>query len=838
MSNKIEETDLLHTEPSSEDSLLKLLQDSAQSLRGLLSDQGRTRGGRGLRGELTQAGVLQLGQANSAGTLCMLLSVLKELAELNTQRVRAWRETLRDTAHTLSEDCDFDPSLSGVTSVSDDCKLHHTTVLILSILQDTQNLEEKLQTIKHKLNMGMQSHFQTMSDDSGGHLDSAWIPKPLRGQTAPPNHCVRSPLPRTTAYADCTPEPLRMQTAAGSDVAGNRVIVMDQSESSESDGPAACYVTAPAEIAEVMTCEVSSDLSSVLVWGSEEMVSSIITIQVPDDAKSPFPITVAMSFRARYHGNHRDIAVKVVDRESRTSYVTPVSMESSYRGRRGSFAVIRVYTLGVFAVVSCLRRETFMVPKRGLSLKLSVDSRICLEYPPNTFPTPVIAQATVQPLDAAILSSLKSQRDLYHSALATSPLLYLSHPSPLTLRRPLTITMPCPPNPDKRRGGEEVDMPRPATAVQTRDTHVPCQLRIVSASVKSSRDTANEQLALLCWREEQWNILDKVNVKNLQNGLVSFELMEKYERLMVVRLLSPVKPLYLASLAEEVERAVRVSAVTIVLQRKKDDPYSVVVAALPSRDLSWEMAKLQAQAFCSPLEHSGDIPMHEGEQLLLTFSGNITCTDGHRETSKILTFHNQRRRHLHLTLTEVDSFGNYSSAHYKGTAVFTRVSVGQLVWKGNRPVPMKGRPLEEPVCKLSLTLPKVHQSHLQPSDTNYTYTRLLDALSDDLLSWLCEELAEEDATLLVMGLRLRRSSVQLARLRAPEGVAQQTLHLLSLWRRSLPSSVPKGPALARCLRRCGRPDLAVELLQREATVERRRVRNLETWENSGPGPCS
>ncbi len=38
-------------------------------------------------------------------------------------------------------------------------------------------------------------------------------------------------------------------------------------------------------------------------------------------------------------------------------------------------------------------------------------------------------------------------------------------------------------------------------------------------------------------------------------------------------------------------------------------------------------------------------------------------------------------------------------------------------------------------------------------------------LSDELLSWLCNELTEDDAALLVMS--LRRSTVQIARLRAP-----------------------------------------------------------------------
>lgn len=52
----------------------------------------------------------------------------------------------------------------------------------------------------------------------------------------------------------------------------------------------------------------------------------------------------------------------------------------------------------------------------------------------------------------------------------------------------------------------------------------------MSASVKMSREIVKEQLVLLGWKEEQWNVLDNVSVRNLQNGLVSFELMEHFDR--------------------------------------------------------------------------------------------------------------------------------------------------------------------------------------------------------------------------------------------------------------------------------------------------------------------
>lgn len=94
----------------------------------------------------------------------------------------------------------------------------------------------------------------------------------------------------------------------------------------------------------------------------------------------------------------------------------------------------------------------------------------------------------------------------------------------------------------------------------------------------------------------------------------------------MVRLLSPLQPRHLTFLAEELEESVCRHAVTVVLQRRQDEPHAVLVAALPSRDLGWELSKLRAQGYSGLPESSPEISMCEGDLLLLRFSGNITST--------------------------------------------------------------------------------------------------------------------------------------------------------------------------------------------------------------------
>lgn len=178
----------------------------------------------------------------------------------------------------------------------------------------------------------------------------------------------------------------------------------------------------------------------------------------------------------------------------------------------------------------------------------------------------------------------------------------------------------------------------------------------------------------------------------------------------------PPPPAALSALAGELEESVRRHAVTLVLQRRPEEPDAVLVAALPSRDLSWELARLRGRGYAGVPGASSQLAMREGDRLLLRFSGNVAATGDPPHRSQVLrpelgwecfasapgcggadprlTFHAQMLSQVLLRLAEVDPYGNYSSPHYKGAA---------SVYKVTR----DGEQLDRPVCTLSLTLPKV-----------------------------------------------------------------------------------------------------------------------------------
>ncbi|XP_047241325.1 death domain-containing protein 1 [Girardinichthys multiradiatus] len=581
-----------------------------------------------------------------------------------------------------------------------------------------------------------------------------------------------------------------------------------------------CFIRAPAD---GLRCEVDNALSCLMVSGSEELVSRVIRVKVQAGDTFHFPVTVAVPFCLRHRSSHREVAVKFVDEEKRESYITPVTTDGPRGGQKGCFAEVKVYSLGIFAVVSCLKRETYNVSKRGLSLKLPMDPRICLNYLPGSFTAPVMVQTMVQPVDAILLAAVKSRNDAYELVVSASPLLHLTHPKSQPLRRPLTVMLPCPLNPDKREETRRKQIQE--HQIRAPNSLLPSdKVRLFGAGVMAN-EKSNELLILLGSRDKQWTVLDKIVIRNQQNGLVSFDLIEKFDRLLVFRLLSPLLPCHLTALAEELEASACRHSVSVVLQCGRDNPHSVLLAALPSRDLGWELNRLRAQGCGGIVETSSEISLCEGDQLLLRFSGNITSTaftqsNTVAEPHDRLTFHCQRRNQLLVHLTEVDPFGNYSSPCYKGTAMLYRVTRAELEWRGDKAVLRDEKLLGKPVCKLPLSLPKKVRVIHRPVATRVKICEEAEPLSDALLLWLSGELSQEETALLVSSLRLSRSAAQLVKLRSRDIPSDQAFHILAMWRRALPAVTrhPKASQLAQSLAKIGRPDLAREVLLRETEL--------------------
>ncbi|XP_004681553.2 PREDICTED: death domain-containing protein 1 [Condylura cristata] len=584
----------------------------------------------------------------------------------------------------------------------------------------------------------------------------------------------------------------------------------------DNDPQVSCYITANSYILQHLECRIINKMSSFIVSDSEELLSHVIAIECTHKEKRiPFPISIAIPFTARYRGNYRDVMVKVSDANFQASYLAPNSLEGTRGSYKGTCAEVKVYKLGIFSVVSCLKKETFTVTKKGLTLKPSMDSRISLNYPPGVFSSPVLVQLKVQPIEPSLVSWVKTQQDTSYLVLATSPLMHIQHPSTHPFQKPVTVILPCFQHSDKKNLGPETDHKRTASAGTNRI--IPFYLNWTkSASIRKLGNNVSESLKLLGFRSRDsgWFGLDDVVVRTMQNGLITFELCEHLERFIVLQLSSTVDNSHLVSFVKSLEAALLSTTACIVLYHQKDNPHRIVVSVVPSKDLSQVLKHLRSEGLSGPLEPSRHFPVKEGEQLLLRFTGNIFASSNGKDYGKDykIIFHLQRKPRLELQIKEVDEFGNYSCPHYKGTIAVYKVPKEKILDKKlDQFLKTNENHDELPICKLPVRLPKHKKLINRPRSTKRISSDPLEALWENLLYWLAEELSEENATGLSSSLPLRRSTVQLIKLKNPDDLTEQIHELLSFWKKSLPNSADKLRLLARHLRKIGRSDLAEEL---------------------------
>ncbi|XP_007522869.2 death domain-containing protein 1 [Erinaceus europaeus] len=576
-----------------------------------------------------------------------------------------------------------------------------------------------------------------------------------------------------------------------------------------------CYITAQSYVLQHLECRIINNMSSLIVSGDEELVSNVITVECSHrEKKIPFPICIAIPFTARYKGNYRDIMVKVSDVNLQASYLTPNSLEGMRGSYKGTCAEVKVYKLGIFSVVSCLKKESFTITKKGLILKPSMDSRIYLNYPPGVFSSPVLVQLKVQPVDPTLVAYLNTQQDSTYLVAATSPLIHVQHPSTHPFQRPVTIFLPCSPHPDKRSPGAEVDHKKTASAITNRIT--PLYLnRTNNSSIRKPGINAGHTLKLLGFKSKDsgWFGLDDVVVRTVQSGLISFELCEHLERFIVLQLSSIVDNSYLLSFVKSLEEAMLRTTSCLVLYHQKDNPHRVVILVVPSKELNQVLKTLRLEGFSGMPESSRQFQVKEGEQLLLRFTGNIFASSNGKDYRKDhkLIFHLQRNSRLELQIKEVDEFGNYSCPHYKGAIAVYKLSKEKTIPNLDQSLVLNENHYELPICKLPLRLPKHKKLIIRPQSTKRIPADPQEALWDNLIYWLAEELSEENATCLSSSLPLHRSSIQLIKLKNPDNLTEQIHELLSFWKKSLPNSTDKICLLARHLRKIGRSDLSEEL---------------------------
>lgn len=92
---------------------------------------------------------------------------------------------------------------------------------------------------------------------------------------------------------------------------------------------------------------------------------------------------------------------------------------------------------------------------------------------------------------------------------------------------------------------------------------------------------------------------------------------------MVIRFSFLLENTYLLLFARALEEAVCSTMANVILYRKRENPYKIVVLLSASKELTCELQNLHEEGYFGPPEPTQQFPLREGEQIHFRFRGNI-----------------------------------------------------------------------------------------------------------------------------------------------------------------------------------------------------------------------
>lgn len=124
--------------------------------------------------------------------------------------------------------------------------------------------------------------------------------------------------------------------------------------------------------------------------------------------------------------------------------------------REMKFVEIRVKRFGVFAIVLRIKKDTLTFLRRGNKVNSSVDARISFTCKPGMVKNNVCFTSEVQALDVNTVTELNKRYPTEcGSLLSSSPIVRFQIPN-RKFAKPLTFTLPLPPNSTKLKRPQSV----------------------------------------------------------------------------------------------------------------------------------------------------------------------------------------------------------------------------------------------------------------------------------------------------------------------------------------------------------------------------------------------
>ncbi|XP_070564863.1 uncharacterized protein [Ptychodera flava] len=570
----------------------------------------------------------------------------------------------------------------------------------------------------------------------------------------------------------------------------------------ENEDQLLCVIRAPHGVLDgvEIVCSEEDHLLKGAVGMREMPFSHVVKLEPQNITLSKFAL-VAIPYDGSLRSRDREIVVKTTATGKNWRLMSTNSTDRTFDEYKGkAFAEVRINKFSTFVAISRMVRDHARMDRRGGTLTSSVERRVSITYPVQTFRSPTEVSIEVQMVDATTVAQLRDRIcDRYGDIESCSPIVYVSYFSSPKFYKAMTVRIPLPNSTSRQEEKEKASAHgRPPSQQSRPSTSMEPGLRSRSKDSQAvdyvphvMGRTGKEP-----WKEFSGNL---INTAILKNDVIEFQLEKPIDMLLLI--MSPTGgQMHRPKIAAALERLTKTSLVNIIFHQYEYERDRALVQLVQEDQCYQTVERLMKHGFVGPPDPSKIIELQEEQEICMKFNGNI-CRVDEEETK--FTFYRGRPTRLEFRIKEVNQYRNFASDSHIGTVEFY-AKESDIMYSNTDQAEVKET--ERFLDKLPIFLPKLDQGPPRPKTSCKTAVKIEGSMSEDNLRNLSQRIGPDFETI---GAYLGFDQPKIQRIKRdnPNSVEDQVFDMLISWRNSERRSADKISKLCNALRRSGRIDL-------------------------------
>ncbi|XP_021350911.1 death domain-containing protein 1-like [Mizuhopecten yessoensis] len=588
----------------------------------------------------------------------------------------------------------------------------------------------------------------------------------------------------------------------------------------------------------------------------EELVSCVLKLTNKANEQQNFeePIFVAVPFQlSRSSASSREPFIKAeVDGEWKEIPSREVIFES-YKDVKFAQAEIKGQT--TLAVMTRYKSDYVTLSKRPTKIVSSYDHRVTLTILKDTFNAKELFRMQVQPVDSATISDMQTRRRECKGLLTSSPILQTDWES-TTFAKPITVTIPCPPNPAKARKlaqirkMKEEKMKHPVRAPvidfekearkeeekkkarQQKETQMAEVEKVTTkwymGEYGHNDDDENDLLHFLSMSHTgKWTYHPEIKVQQAKLDLLQFTLTQPFERFMVLRTRTNIAEENTPAMASAIFTFLSKRFAQIIVKQRSDDPFDCLINVVPVSKTQKVLKRLNDTGYDEGPEPSSIVNINEGDVIEVSFRGNVKNS---KDKTLRVRYNTNLKSEIGCYVAEVDQYLQKNFSVYRGVIQLERCYIVKPCRKLKRSpsvvdenaVASALETKKEHLCEISINIPKYHiEPAYIPVTAPVTIIKTTDPVDDDLIRDLARDMGDEWKRVAQL-LNVSRARIQ-AILRnvqiSDKSEEDARYEMLLNWLKKMPKSTDKVAVLSSALVKGGRADLAEDVRSKWRTFQ-------------------